>query len=109
MTVALHRQRYRIVLWVAVVEALLVWATNGLHIGTIVALGLVAAASLVIYGVARDRTRSPFIHQVAWLLAASQLGATIAVAAGYVVWGALVVVIVIFALIALGLLVLERR
>ena len=109
MTRGLHRHRYRIVLWVAVVEGLLVWATHGLHIRTIVVLGVIAAASLVVYGLARDRTRSPFLHQVTWLLAASQLGATIAVAAGYVVWGALVVVIVIFALIALGLLVLERR
>jgi hypothetical protein len=105
----LRLHRYRIVLWVAVVEALLAWVTHGLHVTTIVVLGLVAVASLLLYNTTRERTGSPFLHQITWLLAASQLGATVAVAAGYIVWGALVVIIVIFALIALGLLLLERR
>jgi hypothetical protein len=109
ITGSLHRHRYRIVLWVAVIEALLAWATHGLHVWTIVVLGLIACASLLLYNTTRERTSSPLLHQLAWLLAASQLGATIAVAAGYIVWGALVVIIVIFALIALGLLLLERR
>ena len=105
----LHSHRYRIVLWVAVIEALLVWATYGLHITDIVVVGVIAVASLVVYRFFQERTHSPLLHQLTWLLAASQLGATIAVAAGYIVWGALVVIIVIFALIALGLLFLERR
>ena len=29
----IHRHRFRIVLWVAVVEGLIAWVTHGLHIG----------------------------------------------------------------------------
>jgi hypothetical protein len=105
----LHRQRYRIVLWVAVVEGLLAWATHGLHIATIVVLAAIACVSLLVYRVAQERTRSPLLHQLAWLLAASQLGATVIVAAGYVLIGALIILIVVFALVALGLLLLEHR
>ena len=109
LTVWLHRHRFQIVLWVAVIEGIVAGATHGLHIWTIVALGVIAFASLMLYRVTRERTSSPFLHQAAWLLAASQLGATIVVAAGYIVLGALIVLIVIFALVALGLLLLERR
>ena len=109
LTQRLNEHRYRIVLWIAVIEAVVAWVAYGLHAWTIVVLGLLAFASLMLYGFTRERTNSAFLRQVAWLLAASQLGATVAVAAGYIVWGALVVVVVIFALIALGLLLLERR
>jgi O-antigen/teichoic acid export membrane protein len=105
----LHRHRFRIVLWVAVIEGLLAWATHGLHIATIVVLGVIAFACLMLYRYIRERTRSPFLHQLTWLLAASQLGATILVAAGYIVIGALIVLLVIFALVALGLLLLDHR
>ena len=105
----LHYHRYRIALMVAVIEGIVAWATHGLHPLTIIVLGLVAFASIMLYGFTREKTNSPFLRQVGWLLAASQLGATIVVVAGYVVVGALVAVIAVFALIALGLLVLERR
>ena len=105
----LHRHRFRIVLWVAVVEGLLAWVTRGLHIGTIVVLGVIAFACLMLYRFTNERTQSSFLHQVTWLLAASQLGATILVAAGYILVGALIVLLVIFALIALGLLLLDHR
>jgi hypothetical protein len=104
-----HRHRYRIVLWVAVIEGLLVWATHGLHIGTIVVLGVIAFACLMLYRFTTERTKSSFLHQLVWLLAASQLGATVLVAAGYIVIGALIILLVIFALVALGLLLLDRR
>jgi hypothetical protein len=105
----LHRHRLRIVLWAAVIEGLVAWATHGLHITTIVVLGVIAVACLMLYRFTRERTRSPLLHQVTWLLAASQLGATILVAAGYILIGALIVLLVIFALVALGLLLLEHR
>ena len=105
----LHRHRFRIVLWVAVIEGVLVWATHGLHIATIVVLGVVALACLMLFRFTTARTQSPFLHQLVWLLAASQLGATILVAAGYILIGALIVLLVIFALVALGLLLLDRR
>jgi hypothetical protein len=105
----LHRHRFRIVLWVAVAEGLLAWATHGLHIGTIIVLGVIAVGSLFVYRYTTARTKSAFLHQLAWLLAASQLGATILVAAGYILLGALIILVVIFALIALGLLLLDHR
>jgi O-antigen/teichoic acid export membrane protein len=104
-----HRHRFRIILWVAVVEGIVAWATHGLHITTIIVLGIVAVACLMLYRFTRERTRSPFLHQVTWFLAASQLGATILVAAGYILLGALIVLLVIFALVALGLLLLDHR
>ncbi len=105
----LHRHRFRIVLWIAVAEAIVVWATHGLHIATIVVVAAIAFASLMLYLFTTERTRSSFLHEFVWLLAASQLGATILVAAGYIIIGALIVLLVIFALVALGLLLLERR
>jgi hypothetical protein len=104
-----HRHRFRIVLWIAVVEALLVWVTHGLHITTIIVLGVIAFACLMLYRFTTERTKSAFLHQVTWLLAASQLGATVLVAAGYILISALIVLLVIFALVALGLLLLDRR
>ena len=104
-----HRHRFRIVLWVAVVEGLVAWVTHGLHIGTIVVLGVIAMACLMLHRYTTEKTRSAFLHQLTWLLAASQLGATILVAAGYILIGALIVLLVIFALLALGLLLLDQR
>jgi hypothetical protein len=104
-----HRHRFRIVIWTAVIEGIVAWATHGLHIATIVVLGAIAVACLMLHRFTTERTRSPFLHQVTWLLAASQLGATILVAAGYILIGALIVLLVIFALVALGLLLLDRR
>lgn len=105
----LHRHRFRIVLWIAVIEGLLVWATHGLHIGTIIVLGVIAFACLMLYRFTTERTTSSLLHQLVWLLAASQLGATVLVAAGYILIGALIILLVIFALVALGLLLLDRR
>lgn len=104
-----HRHRFRIVLWVAVIEGIAVWVTHGLHIATIIVLGIIAFACLMLYRYVTDRTKSSLLHQLAWLLAASQLGATILVAAGYILIGALIVLLVVFALVALGLLLLDRR
>ena len=105
----LHRHRLRIVLWVAVIEGIAAWVTHGLHIATIVVLGVIALACLMLYRFTTERTQSSFLRQLAWLLAASQLGATILVAAGYILIGALIVLLVIFALVALGLLLLDHR
>ena len=105
----LHRHRLRIILWVAVIEGIVAWVTHGLHIATIVVLGVIAFACLMLYRFTKERTHSSFLHQLTWLLAASQLGATVLVAAGYVLIGALIVLLAIFALVALGLLLLDHR
>jgi len=105
----LRRHRYRIVLWIAAIEGLLVWATHGLHLATILVLAVIAFASLMLYRFTQEKTSSALLHQLAWLLAASQLGAVVLVAAGHILLGALIVLVVIFALVALGLLLLQRK
>jgi len=110
LTVWLHTHRFRIVLWTAVIEGIVALVTHGIHhVWTIIVLAILAFASLMLYNFTKERTSSLFLQQVAWLLAASQLGATVVVTAGYIVATALVILIVIFALVALGLLLLERR
>jgi len=104
-----QRHRFRIILWVAVIEGIAAWVTHGLHITTIIVLGVIAIACLMLYRFTKERTQSTFLHQLTWYLAASQLGATILVAAGYILIGALIVLLVIFALVALGLLLLDHR
>jgi hypothetical protein len=104
-----HRHRFRIVIWFAVLEGILIWATHGLHITTIIVLGVIAFAFLMLYRFTKERTESTILQEVTWFLAASQLGATILVAAGKILIGAFVILLVIFALVALGLLLLDRR
>ncbi len=104
-----HRHRIRIVIWVAVLEGLFVWLTHGLHVTTILVVGLIALVCFMLYRFTRGRTRSSLLHEVTWFLAASQLGAMILVLAGKVLIGAFWILLVIFALVALGLLLLDRR
>jgi hypothetical protein len=104
-----HRHRFRLVIWIAVIEGIAVWATHGIHITTLIALGLIAFVCLMLHRFTTGRTRSSLLHEVTWFLAASQLGATILVAAGLILIPALAILLVIFALVALGLLLLDRR
>jgi hypothetical protein len=104
-----RRHRLRIVIWVAVLEGIFIWVTHGLHITTIIVVGLIAFVFLMLYRFTTDRTRSSLLHDITWFLAASQLGATILVAAGVILIPALVILLVIFALLALGLLFLGQR
>jgi hypothetical protein len=104
-----HRHRFRIVIWIAVLEGILIWLTHGLHITTIFVVGVIALAFFMLYRFTRERTQSSLLNEVTWFLAASQLGATILVLAGKVLIGAFYILLVIFALVALGLLLLDRR
>ena len=104
-----HRHRIRIVIWIAVLEGLFVWLTHGLHVTTILVVGLIALVCFMLYRFTRERTRSSLLHEATWFLAASQLGAMILVLAGKVLIGAFWILLVIFALVALGLLLLDRR
>ena len=104
-----HRHRFRIVIWIAVLEGIFIWLTHGLHITTIIVVGVIALAFFMLYRFTRERTESPLLNEVTWFLAASQLGATILVLAGKVLIGAFYILLVIFALVALGLLLLDRR
>lgn len=104
-----HRHRFRIVIWIAVLEGIFIWLSHGLHITTIFVVGVIALAFFMLYRFTRERTQSSLLNEVTWFLAASQLGATILVLAGKVLIGAFYILLVIFALVALGLLLLDRR
>ncbi len=104
-----HRHRFRIVIWIAVLEGIFIWLSHGLHITTIFVVGVIALAFFMLYRFTRERTQSSLLNEVTWFLAASQLGATILVLAGKVLIGAFYILLVIFALVALGLLLLDRK
>jgi hypothetical protein len=104
-----HRHRVRIVIWIAVLEGIFIWLTHGLHVTTILVVGVIALAFFMLYRFTKERTESSLLNEVTWFLAASQLGATILVLAGKVLIGAFFILLVIFALVALGLLLLDRR
>jgi hypothetical protein len=104
-----HRHRIRIVIWIAVLEGVFIWLTHGLHVTTIIVVGVIALAFFMLYRFTRERTQNSVLIEVTWFLAASQLGATILVLAGKVLIGAFYILLVIFALVALGLLLLDRR
>jgi hypothetical protein len=104
-----ERHRIRLVIWIAVIEGIAVWVTHGIHITTLVVLGVIAFACLMLHRFTTERTRSSLLRDVTWFLAASQLGATVLVAAGLILIPALAILLVIFALVALGLLLLDRR
>jgi hypothetical protein len=104
-----HRHRVRLVIWIAVLEGIFVWLTHGLHISTIVVVGVIALACFMLYRFTSERTKSSLLHEITWFLAASQLGATVLILAGKVLIGAFYILLVIFALVALGLLLLDRR
>jgi hypothetical protein len=104
-----HRHRVRIVIWIAVLEGVFIWLTHGLHVTTIIVVGVIALAFFMLYRFTRERTQNSVLIEVTWFLAASQLGATILVLAGKVLIGAFYILLVIFALVALGLLLLDRR
>jgi hypothetical protein len=108
-TAWVRKHRFRIVLWIAVIEGVLAWATHGLHITTIVVLTVLAAVSLGLYRLTQERTRSPFLHEIAWLIAASQLGADVLVLAGYLLFGLLIVLLIVFVVVAFGVLLLSHR
>src|SRR4051812_21056829 len=104
-----HRHRLRIVIWIAVLEGILIWATHGIHIVTIIVLGVIAFVSLRPRRSAAERPRPSLPRETRWFSGASRPGATLPVAGGYVLIGALTTLLVIFALAARGLLLLDRR
>ena len=104
-----HRHRVRIVIWIAVIEGIVVAVTHGLHFTTFIVVAVIALAFLLLYRFTKERTRSSLLHEVTWFLAASQLGAAVLVAAGAILFSALIILLAIFALVALGLLLLDRR
>jgi len=105
-----HRERRTaMAFWIAMAEAIVVWLSKGLHIWVVIVIALVAAAAFFVYSYVRQKTRSDALHQIAWIFAASQVLAAIGVALAYILLWVLFLVIALFIVVALGLLLLDRR
>ena len=101
----LHERRWRVALWIAVVECIIVAVANDVSRWTVLAL---AAISFVVYYYL-GRTRSGALHDVTWIFGASQaLALFVAIIAFFVFWLAFIAA-AIFAVVALAYFLLDRR
>ena len=102
----LHERRWRISLWIAVVEAIVVALAHAASRWTVFALAVIA---FLLYAFVRRRTRSGTAHEVSWIFGTSQaLALLAAIVASILAWIAFVVA-AIFAVVALAYFLLDRR
>lgn len=101
----LRAARFRLVLWVVLVEGLLV-ILDAIPWWSVLVL---ATASFVFYVVAGRTHRSQSIREGSWIAAVSQLVVVLVPVLAFVFTALAVVVLVLVAIAALGLLLLDRR
>jgi membrane-associated PAP2 superfamily phosphatase len=101
----LEARRFRLALWVAVAEAIIVLFSHDLTKWTVIVL---AIAGVVLYAFARN-SRSQIVRELTWIFATSQLLAALASILGFVVKWALITAIVVGAVLGLVYLFLDRR
>lgn len=94
----LRARRLRLALWVAVIEGLLVALTPDLTRWTVL---VIAAIVLAFYIVAGRSMSWDVARQLSWIAAASQALAILVVILAFVVWVSAIVLVAIFAIIAL--------
>lgn len=102
----LRARRFRIALTIAAIEALLVAIFHDLSQFAVIALAIVA---FVVYWYAGRNARSDTVRQTTWILAASQLGAVLAALVAFIVFWTAIVLVVVFALVALFFVFTDRR
>jgi hypothetical protein len=101
----LKERRVRIALWVAVVEGVVVLFAPGVSRWTVAVLAIL---SIALYLAAGRKTRWDLGYQASWILAASQaLAVIVVILAAFILWTALLLV-GIFAVIALVILFTDR-
>jgi cytochrome bd-type quinol oxidase subunit 1 len=98
-------KRVRISLWIAAIESLVVFFSHDVTRWTVIVLAIVA----VICWFAGRESRSATVRHILWIFAASQLLTVIAVILGWIVKWAVIMVVVIFAILGLVYLFLDRR
>jgi hypothetical protein len=101
----LEAKRFRIALWVAAIEAIIVLFSHDITRWTVIALAVVS----VLAWLGGRESRSDVVRQVLWIFAASQLLAVIAVILAWIVKWAVILAIVAFAVLGLVYLFLDRR
>jgi hypothetical protein len=101
----LRQRRTRIALWIGSAESLIVLLSHNVTKWTVIVLAIVA----VLAWLGGRESRSHIVRNILWIFAASQLLAVIAVILGWIVKWAVILVVVIFAILGLVYLFLDRR
>ena len=101
----LQQRRVRISAWIAAAECLVVLVSHDVTKWAVI--GLAAVAVLVWLG--GRESGSHVVRQILWIFAASQLLAVIGVILAWIVKWAVIMAIVIFAILGLVYLFLDRR
>ena len=102
----LRERRTRIALWIAAVEAILVAIFHDVSRFTVFALALVAVLAYFYGG---RRMRSDTLHQSSWIFAISQLLAALAAIFAFIIFWSAIVLMAIFAAVALFYVFTDRR
>ncbi|MCA1703161.1 MAG: hypothetical protein LC808_07765 [Actinobacteria bacterium] len=102
----LRERRLRLALWVAVIEGLIVALTPDLTRWTVL---VIAAIVLGFYMVAGRNMSWDVGRQLSWIAAASQAAAILVVILAFIVWISAVVLVAIFAVIALVYLFTDSK
>ena len=102
----LRERRTRIALWIAAIEAILVAIFHDVSRFTVIAL---AAIAVLTYFYAGRRTRSDTFHQTSWIFAISQLLAALAAIFAFIVFWSAIILVAIFAVVALFYVFTDRR
>ena len=101
----LAARRYRLTLWIAAVECVLVLVSHDVTKWTVIALAIVG----VLAWLAGRESKSQTVRTVLWIFAASQLLAAIGAMLGFLVKWALITAVIVFAVLGLVYLFLDRR
>src|SRR3982751_5423581 len=102
----LRGRRLRLALWIAVLEGIVVAIRGDISRWTVI---VIAALVLVVYVALRDRLRWDAGRQVLWVVAASQVMALLVVILAFVVGALALVLVVLFAIVALVYLFSDLR
>jgi hypothetical protein len=102
----LRERRLRLALWIAVIEGIVVAIRGDISRWTVVAL---AALVLIIYMLVRENLRWDAARQLVWIVAASQVLALLVVILAFVVGVIALVLVGLFALVALAYLFSDLR
>jgi hypothetical protein len=101
----LEARRIRLSAWIAAAEALIVLFSHDVTKWTVIVLAVVA----VLAWLGGRESSSHLVRQVLWIFAASQLLAVIAVILAWIVKWAVILAVVVFAVLGLVYLFLDRR
>jgi hypothetical protein len=102
----LRDRRWRLALWIAVVEAIIVAVAHDVSRWTVLGLAVIAFA---IYTYVGRRTRSATLHELTWIFGASQALALLAAILAFFISVLAFIVAAIFAVVALAYFLFDRR